>query len=66
MALTPSQEAEVRQIGEVLGSIIGGLLLLSFKAWLLVLVLGWFGVTALNFWQACVVLYLVKLLIQTK
>jgi hypothetical protein len=42
-----------------------GLLLVGvavLEAWLLVLVLGWFGITALGFWKAVVALLLLDLL----
>ncbi len=35
---------------------------LALKAWLLVLVLGWFGITALGFWKAVVAVVLLDLL----
>lgn len=36
---------------------------LALKAWLLLLVLGWFGVTAFGFWKAVVAILLLDLLI---
>lgn len=36
---------------------------LAFKAWLLVLVLGWFGITALGFWKAVVAIILLDLIL---
>ena len=36
---------------------------LALKAWLLLLVLGWFGVTAFGFWKAVVAVLLLDLLI---
>jgi hypothetical protein len=36
---------------------------LAFKAWLLVLVLGWFGITTLGFWKAVVAVVLLDLLL---
>jgi hypothetical protein len=36
---------------------------LAFKAWLLLLVLGWFGVAAFGFWKAVVAVLLLDLLI---
>jgi hypothetical protein len=35
----------------------------ALKAWLLVLVLGWFGITALGFWKAVVAVTLLDLLL---
>ena len=35
----------------------------ALKAWLLVLVLGWFGITALGFWKAVVAVALLDLLL---
>jgi hypothetical protein len=35
----------------------------ALKAWLLVLVLGWFGITALGFWKAVVAVVLLDLLL---
>ena len=37
--------------------------LIAFKAWLLTLVLGWFGVTAFGFWKAVVAVLLLDLLL---
>jgi len=36
---------------------------LALKAWLLVLVLGWFGITSLGFWKAVVAVVLLDLLL---
>jgi hypothetical protein len=36
---------------------------LALKAWLLVLVLGWFGITAIGFWKAVVAIVLLDLLL---
>jgi hypothetical protein len=36
---------------------------LALKAWLLLLVLGWFGVTAFGFWKAIVAILLLDLLL---
>jgi len=35
----------------------------ALKAWLLVLVLGWFGITALGFWKGVVAVALLDLLL---
>lgn len=40
-----------------------GFAVVSFKAWLLVLVLGWFGITALGFWKAVVAVVLLDFLL---
>jgi hypothetical protein len=40
-----------------------GLGFLALKAWLLLLVLGWFGVAAFGFWKAVVAVVLLDLLI---
>jgi len=37
--------------------------IVALKAWLLVLVLGWFGITALGFWKAVVAVALLDLLL---
>jgi len=39
---------------------------LALKAWLLLLVLGWGGVTAFGFWKAFVAILLLDLLFYTK
>ena len=44
----------------ILGVVAAGL---ALKAWLLVTVLGWFGVHILGFWQAVVVVILAGLLV---
>jgi hypothetical protein len=36
---------------------------LAFKAWLLVLVLGWLGIAAFGFWKAVVAVVLLDLLL---
>lgn len=36
---------------------------LSLKAWLLTLILGWFGVTVIGFWKAMVIIVALDLLI---
>jgi hypothetical protein len=51
--------------GEMLGTILAGGAVFALKSWLLVLVLGWFGVTVLTFWKAAVVILLIELLLLT-
>jgi hypothetical protein len=51
--------------GEMFGTILVGGAVFALKAWLLVLVLGWFGVTVLTFWKAAVVILLIELLLLT-
>ena len=48
--------------GEVFGALVADLAFLALQAWLLVLVLGWFGITALGFWKAVVALLLLQLI----
>jgi hypothetical protein len=43
--------------------IVGVASVVALKAWLLVLVLGWFGITALGFWKAVVAVVLLDLLL---
>ncbi len=51
---------------QALGLLVVGMLLgfgvLSLKAWLLTLVLGWLGVTSIGFWKAVVAVLLLDLL----
>ena len=42
--------------GTIFGEIVVGVGVLAFKAWLLTLILGWFGIVALGFWKAVVVI----------
>jgi hypothetical protein len=49
--------------GAAFGLVAIGLAVLALKAWLLVLVLGWFGITALGFWKAVVAILLLDLLL---
>ena len=51
--------------GEIFGTLLVGAAVLAIKTWLLVLVLGWFGVTVLTFWKAMVVVILIDLLLLT-
>ena len=50
--------------GEFCGALLVSAAVTALEAWLLVLVLGWFGVTALTFWKAVVVVILVDLLLR--
>jgi hypothetical protein len=62
-------ETKAEKIAGELGTIVGNLAarfaVFALKAWLLVLVLGWFGVTVLGFWKAAVVILLIELLLLT-
>ena len=49
--------------GTAFGLLLFGAAVLALKAWLLVLVLGWFGITALGFWKAVVALLLLDLIL---
>jgi hypothetical protein len=63
--MTKTKAAE--EIATIAGTAFGLLLVagavLALKAWLLVLVLGWFGITALGFWKAVVAVALLDLLL---
>lgn len=48
-------------IGFVIGIIVVASLIIAFQAWLLALVLSWFGV-ALGFWKSVVVVVLIGML----
>ena len=49
--------------GEVCGSLLVSAAVTALEAWLLVLVLGWFGITALGFWKAVVAILLLDLIL---
>jgi hypothetical protein len=51
--------------GKIFGTLLVGAAVLAIKTWLLVLVLGWFGVTVLTLWKAVVVIFLLDLLFAT-
>jgi hypothetical protein len=51
--------------GTAFGMLLVGTAVLALKAWLLVLVLGWFGITALGFWKAVVAMLLLDLILNT-
>ena len=59
-------ETKAEKIATIAGAAFGLLVVagavLALKAWLLVLVLGWFGITALGFWKAVVALLLLDLI----
>jgi hypothetical protein len=50
-------------LGEAFGTLVVGFGFLAFKTWLLTLILGWLGITALGFWQAMVVIILIELIL---
>jgi hypothetical protein len=60
-------KTKAEKIATIAGTAFGLLLVagavLALKAWLLVLVLGWFGITALGFWKAVVALLLLDLIL---
>ena len=62
-------ESKAEKIAGELGAIFGGLVarlaVFALKTWLLLLVLGWFGVTVLGFWKAAVVVLLIDLILFT-
>ena len=51
--------------GEMFGAILASGAIFALKTWLLLLILGWFGVTVLTFWKAAVVILLIELLLLT-
>jgi hypothetical protein len=51
--------------GTAFGALAANLAFVAFKAWLLVLVLGWLGITVLGFWKAVVVILLLELIFNT-
>jgi len=61
-------ETQIEKIAGILGEICGVFLVsaavTALEAWLLVLVLGWFGVTVLTFWKAVVVIILIDLILK--
>jgi hypothetical protein len=56
-------ESIVTIAGTAFGILLAAGAVLALKAWLLVLVLGWFGITALGFWKAVVALLLLDLIL---
>ena len=51
--------------GELFGTILASGAIFALKTWLLLLILGWFGITVLGFWKAAVVILLIDLLLLT-
>jgi hypothetical protein len=43
-------------VGYICGILVVGLAALAFKAWLLTVILGWFGVTIIGFWKAIAII----------
>ena len=43
-------------VGYICGILVVGLAALAFKAWLLTVILGWFGVTVIGFWKAIAII----------
>ena len=43
-------------VGYACGLIVVGFAVLAFKAWLLTVILGWFGVTVIGFWKATAII----------
>jgi hypothetical protein len=50
-------------LGYAAGLIVVGCGLLFFKAWLLTVILGWFGVTIIGFWKATAIIIGLDLLL---
>jgi hypothetical protein len=50
-------------LGYAAGLIVVGCGLLFFKAWLLTVILGWFGVTTIGFWKATAIIIGLDLLL---
>ena len=42
--------------GQACGLIVACFAILAFKAWLLTVILGWFGVTVISFWKAAAII----------
>jgi len=62
--MTKTKAEEIATLaGTAFGLLLVGVAALALKAWLLVLVLGWFGITALGFWKAVVAVALLDLLL---
>ena len=61
--MTKTKALEIAGLaGGMFGLLLVGGAVLALKAWLLVLVLGWFGITALGFWKAVVAMLLLDLI----
>lgn len=64
--MTESKAEKIAGIaGELFGTMVARGAIFALKTWLLVLVLGWFGITVLGFWKAAVVILLVDLILFT-
>jgi hypothetical protein len=61
----PKYEKIAGIAGEIFGTLVAGSAVFALKAWLLLLVLGWFGITVLGFWKAAVVILLIELILLT-
>ena len=61
--MTKTKALEISGLaGGMFGLLLVGGAVLALEAWLLVLVLGWFGITALGFWKAVVAMLLLDLI----
>ena len=61
--MTKTKAPEIAGLaGGMFGLLLVGGAVLALEAWLLVLVLGWFGITALGFWKAVVAMLLLDLI----
>ena len=62
--MTESKAEKIAGIaGEIFGTLVAGIAVFALKTWLLLLVLGWFGITVIGFWKAAVVILLVDLIL---
>lgn len=61
MALNPKTNTELAVTVATLLTLAFGFV--SLKAWLLTLILGWFGVTVIGFWKALVIIVALDILI---
>ena len=59
----PKSEKIAKLCGEFTVIFTATIFALAFKTWLLTLILGWLGITALGFWKAMVVIILIDLLL---
>ena len=61
--MTKTKALEIAGLaGGMFGLLLVGGAVLALEAWVLVLVLGWFGITALGFWKAVVAMLLLDLI----
>ena len=66
MTMSESKYEKIAGVaGEIFGTLVAGSAVFALKAWLLLLVLGWFGVSVLGFWKAAVVVLLIDLVLLT-